>query len=76
MNYLIKAFFSIFNIVYLYVLGKSDKSSISFEMPKIGRGLCVSVHNKAIIDLNNLVARNNLNLFVNRGYLSLKKDAL
>ncbi|WP_212025324.1 acyltransferase [Citrobacter portucalensis] len=73
MHYLIKAFFSILNIIYLYILGRSDKSSISFEMPKIGRGLCVSVHNKAIIDLNNLVARNNLNLFVSRGHLSFEK---
>lgn len=61
------------NVSLLYIISKTSKNSIIFNMPKIGKGFSLSIFNRAKLNISNLVARNNLSLFVSQGQLTFKK---
>ncbi|MCK6905102.1 acyltransferase [Enterobacter pseudoroggenkampii] len=71
---MIKAYHAIINIVYLFLLKILTKNSIVFKFPKIGAGFNVMALGNSTLDLNNLSARNYLNIIVNKGLLVFEKN--
>jgi len=74
LNFIIKAYRVVFNIVCLFILKKISKNTISFKSPRLGKGLNITAINNSILDINNLSARNNLSIFVSHGTLIFEKD--
>jgi len=74
LNFIIKAFYSTINIVYLFLLKIFTKNKLMFSSPRLGKGLNITVSNEAVLDVNNLSSRKNLNIFVSQGALVFKKN--
>ena len=74
MSFIIKAYHATLNIIYLFLLKVFTRNTIKFNSPKLGKGLSITAVNNAVLDINNLSARNNLNVFVSKGILVFKKN--
>lgn len=64
-----KAYSVVVNLIYLFILSKTTKNVLKFKFPRIDSGLKISIFNRSYLNLNNLLARNNLKLFINNGSL-------
>ncbi|MFS9770208.1 acyltransferase [Enterobacter chuandaensis] len=73
MNIISKAYCSALNIIYLTFLKCFSTNKVSFNSIRIGKRFNIAAYDKATIVLNNLSARNNLNIFVQRGLLMFEE---
>ncbi|WP_209298151.1 acyltransferase [Aeromonas jandaei] len=64
-----KVYSIITNIIYLYIMNRLTKNVLKFSFPKIESGLDINLYHNAKLDLGNISARKNLNIFVSNGTL-------
>ncbi len=64
-----KAYSIIINIIYLYIASKFTKSVLQFTFPKIEGGLDIHLYHNSKLDIDDLSARKNLNIFISNGTL-------
>lgn len=73
MNIFSKAYYSGLNIISLILLKCLSTNIVKFDSIRIGKRFNIAAYDKATIFLNNLSARNNLNIFVQHGILIFEK---